>query len=482
MQNSLVFANKNIASFIQNNSLAVVLIAALFISYSTISFYPVVVIYAGCIVILMLGIYRLNYRPPVLLFFWGTHLLQIFGIVILADYEGHNAEDLFSVNDVAQLLMITLSHFLIMIIVSHLFIKEKQQVGFDSFKRMAKKMNEKKIILAYIISTIIFPIMISGDNAGIINQLMQAFVSVRYAFLILLIFALLLKENSPYKTLIIGILIFEFVLSFVSFFSSFKMVFIIILLTYLTIFPKISFANTLLSLLVIVSIFSFMSFWTNVKTGYREYLNKGTRIQSVQVTKTDALDYISDKAANFTFEQFKDGNFNLLQRIQYMELYAYVVSNVPKNMPFQDGNNLWEAIKFVFVPRVLNKDKGILNPSLKTTKYTRVSYSDISEGTSISMGYFADFYIDFGFLFMVIPLLGIVAIVSLSYNYIINNKKYNLLFNYALIIAIFPSIGAFESDIVFFLGILKNYIVMLIIGNTILFPWLNKQLFSADVE
>ena len=98
------------------------------------------------------------------------------------------------------------------------------------------------------------------------------------------------------------------------------------------------------------------------------------------------------------------------------------------------------------------------------------------------MGYFADFYIDFGFLFMVIPLLGIVAIVSLSYNYIINNKKYNLLFNYALIIAIFPSIGAFESDIVFFLGILKNYIVMLIIGNTILFPWLNKQLFSADVE
>jgi len=51
-----------------------------------------------------------------------------------------------------------------------------------------------------------------------------------------------------------------------------------------------------------------------------------------------------------------------------------------------------------------------------------------------------------------------------------------LIFTYCLFIAVFMSLGTFESDIIFYLGSIRNYVVVLLLGNWLIFPRLNKYI------
>ena len=59
-------------------------------------------------------------------------------------------------------------------------------------------------------------------------------------------------------------------------------------------------------------------------------------------------------------------------------------------------------------------------------------------------------------------------------SYIINSNKYNLIFTYSLFIGTILSCGTFESDIIFYLGSVRNYTVFMLLRNFLLFPYLNK--------
>ena len=48
-------------------------------------------------------------------------------------------------------------------------------------------------------------------------------------------------------------------------------------------------------------------------------------------------------------------------------------------------------------------NKEVLDDSRMTNYYTAKRYDDLSRGTSIGLGYMAEFYIDFGKYFMFIP-------------------------------------------------------------------------------
>jgi hypothetical protein len=147
---------------------------------------------------------------------------------------------------------------------------------------------------------------------------------------------------------------------------------------------------------------------------------------------------------------------------------------VPGFIPFENGKNITGTIEFLTMPRFLNPDKKILDPSSKTSYYTGKRFANAEQGTSISMGYFCDLYIDFGLWLMFIPLLVITFMIGKVSNYIINSDKYNLIFTYYLFIGTILSCGTFESDIIFYLGSVRNYTVFMLLGNFFLFPYLNK--------
>jgi len=79
---------------------------------------------------------------------------------------------------------------------------------------------------------------------------------------------------------------------------------------------------------------------------------------------------------------------------------------------------------------------------------------------------------------MFIPLILIGAFIGWGSNYLLRLKNYNPLFTYSIFIAIIISIGTVENDTLTFLGSIRNFIVLVIVGNWAIFPFLNKKLVS----
>jgi hypothetical protein len=192
------------------------------------------------------------------------------------------------------------------------------------------------------------------------------------------------------------------------------------------------------------------------------------------VSNEDALAYIFGKAAEADLSTIREGAEIFLSRVQYMERYSEVYKTVPEIIPFQNGGDLIKTINFLLVPRFLNPDKGVKDASERTSYYTGKRFTRASQGTSISMGYFCDMYIDFGLYLMFVPLISIAALVGLVYKKIVAIKSYNRLFLNSILIGTFLSLGTFESDSLFFLGMLRNNIVLLLLAHFTLFPFINK--------
>ncbi|MEO6070609.1 MAG: hypothetical protein ABIN57_01815, partial [Chitinophagaceae bacterium] len=74
---------------------------------------------------------------------------------------------------------------------------------------------------------------------------------------------------------------------------------------------------------------------------------------------------------------------------------------------------------------------------------------------------------------MTIPLILIALFIGWSSKNILQRDRYNMLFNYALLTAAVFTSGSLDSDLTFFLGVFRNFIVLFIIGNWIIFPWIN---------
>jgi len=450
-----------------------------FLCYAFLSQYIWLSIFSGIIFLIIINLLYKPYIPPVLIYLFGVHWLQVFATVLHADYNGRTLEDVFSSitgHDVDTLLIVTMLQIGVMVFFLSRVLKIKYQPNLEMFQRAANQLNVKKLLYLFAIATIIFPTLLAVTRSNSsLNQLVQAFAVIRKVLLLMMIFIVLLRKTN-YNNLIITLLVLEFLLSFVSYFSNFKEVILLILFAYLTVKPYIQ--SKQLFRLVPLGLLSvtFLIFWSGVKEGYRSYLNQGSRMQEVSVSTSDALNYLGDKVADFSIDSFKHGTDKLIYRMQYMQQYITVHERVPTLIPHKNGENLVSTIRFLLMPRFLDPGKSILDPSSKTSYYTGKTFANAQQGTSISMGYFCDLYIDFGLWWMFIPLLIITYLIGKVSNYIINSDKYNIIFTYSLFIGTILSLGTFESDIIFYIGSVRNYAVFMLLGNFFLFPFLNKYI------
>ena len=86
----------------------------------------------------------------------------------------------------------------------------------------------------------------------------------------------------------------------------------------------------------------------------------------------------------------------LVERVSYVTFFSRVLEHVPSREPYADGELLKMALSNSLVPRFLVPDK----PELPSDSYytRRFAGVQVAEGqTSISIGYMAEFYADWGF-------------------------------------------------------------------------------------
>lgn len=427
----------------------------------------------------LMVIFRRLWRPfipPVFFYFMVFHWIQVFFSIVYADFLGVSIDTAYDSSDTETLFAFTFLQQIVMTIVLSYYLDKVKlpNVNRQILVDAAKKLNTNNIIIGYVIASVIIPPMLALSYASpSLSQLVRTFFVFKNLFVALLFFSLLLKKTKN-KGVIVVILILDFLLSFASFFSDFKEVIFLIGIAYLTVFPKLKTGTIMKMLPVVAILFIFLSFWSFVKGDYRQYLNQGEEQQVVRVSNTQALSYIFNQFLDFNTEALRLGGEKLLSRMQYMERYSEVYDRVPRVIEHQEGKGMEQILEFVIVPRFLNPDKGVKDASGRTAYYTGKHFRRVSQGTSISMGYFCDLYIDYGLYFMFLPLMALMAILGIFLTHILNRKGYNILFLYALLIGLFLTFGTFESDMVFFLGMLRNNAAFIVLGFAVLFQPIHK--------
>ncbi len=450
----------------------------LFGIYGVFSHHFLLCLLSGFVLIVLIKALWKPYVPPVMLFFLTFHWVQIFACILYADFQGATLDVAYESKDTEFLFFMTLLQIMIMGIVAGRYLQriDNSSLGLERLQKYAEQINVKNVIICYVASIVVIPVLISVSRVSpSLYQLAQTLNSVKTLFVAVLVFVLLLTKTKANR-IILGIVIFDFVLSFASFFSDFKETLFLIIIVYFTVYPVIKSRVIVRIAPAFILIFIFFSFWSYIKGDYRQFLNQGSKMQEVNVSNTEALMYIFDQFGETDMNAIQEGGKIFLSRIQYMERYTEVYNRVPSQIDHQEGADMIESLKFLLIPRFLNPDKGVKDASIRTSYYTGRIFSSAVKGTSISMGYFCDLYIDFGLYFMFIPLLLIIAMLGYIMKYILIKPGYNPLFTFSLLIGIFLSLGTFESDTIFFLGTVRNNIALLVLGYVYLFPKIEKYI------
>lgn len=384
-------------------------------------------------------------HPFILVFCLSYQWVQVFSNIVYADFLDLTVDNLYNTSNGANAIILSLIGLIILALIISIVGKRIKALSLQSANDIILKYNFRKILYLFISLSIIEPILIGfGYNNTSILQLIFVFSNLKWLLFILMIFRVVL--TGSHVTIVIIVLIIEFILGFSGYFSSFKTPVLYAVITLLTFKQIIRFKEFSLALLFTIFFASVLFIWQGVKPEYRNILSGGSRQQVVVISTEEALNTIYNLVLNFTPKQKEFAVRNTFDRIAYTRFFSNVMDRIPTYLNYENGNIWLNSLKFTFLPRFLFPNKGSLDASAKTNKYTGLNFTLASGGTSVSMGYFVDSYIDFGPLGMFIPLIFIGTIVGLIFLYFLKNSP-DIIFGYALVTTIFfDNFAAFEID------------------------------------
>jgi hypothetical protein len=255
-----------------------------------------------------------------------------------------------------------------------------------------------------------------------IAQILQHVLVLKYLSLYLLLLAIV-QQRRQYS---LGILAFAYVLlpELISSMTKFKELFFLLTVVILSQWQPFSnnrfqrirnrhiltFALAVVGFLVVVGLV-----WSGgMKQSWRTALLtgqvSGSPIAKIEAYGQHAVDSIQQ------FDPDHAGNTFASRLSSGVAYFSHVLRVVPDTVPHEDGELTWKAVEHVLMPRFFFPEKPDLGgDSWIVRKYAHLNVSGEESGTSIGMGYMAEFYIDFGFPAMLVPLFLYGLLVGALY-------------------------------------------------------------------
>jgi hypothetical protein len=277
-------------------------------------------------------------------------------------------------------------------------------------------------------------------------------------------------KKNEHKNIVLAIIIIEIILGFTGFFSVFKDILILLPIIYLT-FNKIRGIKQIGFLILMAAILiNIGAVWSYVKVGYREFLSGGKREQIVTVSKQEALSKLIDLTSQINAKSYQIGMEALVKRIYFLEYFSASVKYIPARHPYFNGENWGNALKHVVMPRMIFPEKEAIDDSKQTTKLSGIIVADSSQGTSISIGYMAESYADFGIPFLFIPVFLLGLLMGLIYKFLMQSYQ-NPLWNYALVMPMYFLIDVFGDNIIKIMGNTVMFLLVFVIFVKFVLPY-----------
>ena len=277
-----------------------------------------------------------------------------------------------------------------------------------------------------------------------LSQPLLALAAMKWAFFYMLAFAYFLRGLRAGWLLPCAFL-FELVTSIGGYFSDFKAVFFVTLSAAVASGVKFSPGKLISSTLLAVLLVILGIVWTAVKGDFRDFVSGGGGEQVMTVDYATRLSKLADLVGDLDRDSLANGADQFLRRISYVELFGVVLANVPSIEPHTEGAILWDAVVRPFTPRLLFPDKDVIDDSARTLRYTG-GLVGAAESTSVSLGYVAETFIDFGEYGLFAALLGIGCFYGAIYRILVRWKSSRGLLGTSLATAALLNTAALENS------------------------------------
>lgn len=272
-----------------------------------------------------------------------------------------------------------------------------------------------------------------------LDQPLDAFGRVKIVLLFML-FATVLTTGRGHNVMWAAAGL-ELVLGFSGLLSDFKGVFIYLALAALAARVKIKGTTVAVALVSMAFLMYLALFWTSVKAEYREFATKSSDSQNVKAAFDERFGYLGNRIAASGDIDWSMASYALLSRLAYTDIFGSVIG-VQETAPEAVFMGQWkDAVEHVLKPRFLFPGKAALSD---TEVYLRLARGDASEqlrlGTSISVGYMAENFVDLGFPGMLAGVFVLALLYAVVIRYFMAFKQPWLL-KEAVVLAFVVGVG-----------------------------------------
>jgi hypothetical protein len=239
-------------------------------------------------------------------------------------------------------------------------------------------------------------------DVGGFSQAIRALVQAKWV-IVLLLFMVLIRRRAAWPY-VLGVLVAEVGLGFLSFFAGFKTPFFLLAIAFLGAQRQFRLSVALSVAAVAALTICLGVVWTAIKADYRDYISGYSGQQSIEVSTDEQVVEFRSLVEALDGDRMSRAVESLVVRIGYVEFFAAVMDFVPRVVPHEEGRRVLGAFEHVLSPRILFPEKPVLDDTADTERYTGL---DLNSGrqTSISIGYPAESYVDGGVTWMFLPVL-----------------------------------------------------------------------------
>ncbi len=169
---------------------------------------------------------------------------------------------------------------------------------------------------------------------------------------------------------------------------------------------------------------------------------------------------------------------SLVERVSYITFFSLVLDHVPDREPYAGGELLNLAVSNSVMPRYFFPDKPVLlSDSAYTRRFAGVLVAE--EGTSISIGYMAEFYADWGLRGMWLSILGYGCWMGLMAALLRRLNPMPLL-HLGVMVVVFLTVVDFEHQFIKGFAALNASVLFTLLMLAVLKPWLTRLLDVAE--
>ncbi len=392
-------------------------------------------------------------EPPILLLALGFQWMQVVAKVIHADILGVPVHAMSSFGGDMEL-AIWLSMAALAVLASGMRIALSGLPAADPrvAHDQARLFSIQRLWVMYLLSlpASLFVMAMAWAIPGG-TQVALALANMRWVAFFALAYVCLLKMQRLHL-LLIAVAI-EFALGMGGYFADFKTVFFVGIIAFVAAGRRLTVSQVVVVLGLVSMLFMLSLVWTAVKIDYRDYLSGGQSAQIVTRGYAERTLKLFEMVSELTQKDMNEAVTTMVERISYVDFFAVVTSTVPRRIDHENGAMWGGAVQHIFMPRLFFPDKPPLpNDSEKTNYYTGLYMAGEAQGTSVSLGYVAESYIDFGKYGMFAPILALGILLGWFYRFFLTRQNIPIFIGYGLVVTVLLEAFKFETAAVKFLG------------------------------